>query len=191
MKKSINEWVDAILCLKYDDTVYHLPCKANIKTHEIKDIEGCDAIKENKYSFWSAEVEIEEKRYTFRPLGEIDEWFQSLDDYRVNLVEELLEIQKNGNYWEASFDGEHYRNLDQSIRFYRWMDLKDCIYEKGREAIADFIGAKPGSDIYAKVMNQNVNEDEFDKQMNDAEAKMSEEEFMQFFDKYYDHDMLY
>ena len=40
-------------------------------------------------------------------------------------------------------------------------------------------------------MNQNVNEDEFDKQMDDAEAKMSEEEFMQFFDKYYDHDMLY
>lgn len=186
-----NNIVDATLHLEYEDITYHLPCKANTKTHEVTDIEGRNAIDEDKYSFWSAEIEIDGKRYTFRWLGEIDEWFQSLDDYRINLVDELLEIKNNGDYWEASFDGEHHRNLDQCIRFYRWMDLKDCIFEKGRAAIADFIGAKPGSVLYAKIMDQNVNDAEFDKQMDDAEAQMPDEEFMQFFDKYYDHDMLY
>lgn len=183
MSKNSNI-VDAILHLEYDDTTYHLPCKANTKTHEITHIEGRDAIDEDEYGFWSAEVEIGGVRYQFTPLGKIDELAQ--DDCQMDPIKEFVEIQNDGNYWEALFDGEHYLTIEQCIRLYRWMDLKECLYEEGLEAIADFIGAKPGSDLYAKVMDRSVSGYELAKQVEDAEAKMPEEEFMRFFQKYDD-----
>ena len=71
----------------------------------------------------------------------------------------------------------------QCIRSWRWWELKNSI-EHNRTAIADFIGANPGSATYVKVLNGNTNQTEICDMLDKAEAQMPEDKFMQFFNKY-------
>lgn len=175
MSKNI---VDAILHLEYDDTTYHLPCKANIKTHEVTHIKGRDDIDEDEFDFWSSEIEIDGVRYPFTPLSQIDEILQ--DNCGMDPIEEYLKLKKDGSYWEKTYEGQ---SLSQCIRFWRWWELKASI-EDNRDAIADFIGAEPDSDAYDKVMDDRTSQAEICEMLDAAEAKMPERKFMRFFKQY-------
>lgn len=123
-----------------------------------------------------AEVEVDGKLYPFQILEMIDE---ALQDGGMNPIEEYSAVEKSGDYWEA-VDG---MSLTQCIRSWRWWELKNSI-EHNRTAIADFIGANPGSATYVKVLNGNTNQTEICDMLDKAEAQMPEDKFMQFFNKY-------
>lgn len=104
---------------------------------------------------------------------------EALQDGGMNPIEEYSAVEKSGDYWEA-VDG---MSLTQCIRSWRWWELKNSI-EHNRTAIADFIGANPGSATYVKVLNGNTNQTEICDMLDKAEAQMPEDKFMQFFNKY-------
>lgn len=188
--------VNAMVKYHFSDGIHTLPCKVNRQTHEVFDISGKtqlvkELVEDDDFSFDSdeeatlfevyedldyAEVEVDGKLYPFQILEMIDE---ALQDGGMNPIEEYSAVEKSGDYWEA-VDG---MSLTQCIRSWRWWELKNSI-EHNRTAIADFIGANPGSATYVKVLNGNTNQTEIYDMLDKAEAQMPEDKFMQFFNKY-------
>lgn len=188
--------VNAMVKYHFSDGIHTLPCKVNKQTHEVFDIRGKtqlvkELVEDDDFSFDSdeeatlfevyedldyAEVEVDGKLYPFQILEMIDE---ALQDGGMNPIEEYSAVEKSGDYWEA-VDG---MSLTQCIRSWRWWELKNSI-EHNRTAIADFIGANPGSATYVKVLNGNTNQTEIYDMLDKAEAQMPEDKFMQFFNKY-------
>lgn len=155
--------VNAMVKYHFSDGIHTLPCKVNKQTHEVFDISGKtqlvkELVEDDDFSFDSdeeatlfevyedldyAEVEVDGKLYPFQILEMIDE---ALQDGGMNPIEEYSAVEKSGDYWEA-VDG---MSLTQCIRSWRWWELKNSI-EHNRTAIADFIGANPGSATYLRA----------------------------------------
>lgn len=143
---------------------FHVPCKANLKTREVYDLE-CSSDPCDDDSFSHEVVEIDGVEY---PLRDIEE-------YAENNVEEALEnlkrVRKYNEFWH-SFCGNTPEDL---IACSKWICLKAALLNAGSIAICDFIGCDSISvtDVgELKVLLEN------------AKAQMPDDDFDAYYKKY-------